>query len=110
MASVTFGATTAAGPPAAARGKPGPGPESKTFAFADGAVYTGQQVLLGGRVVRDGRGEQTNPDGSRYAGQFRADVMAGLGKFSCADGSVYEVRPTTWCTSPPPPQTPHRGG
>ena len=38
---------------------------------------------------RDGKGESTARDGSRYKGDWVAGQMQGMGEMTYADGSVY---------------------
>lgn len=63
---------------------------STSFEFADGGGYNGEYMLDGGRPVRHGQGQQRNPDGTQYTGQWRADAMSGRGKYTAADGGSYE--------------------
>lgn len=40
--------------------------------------------------MRHGTGVQRWPDGSMYEGMWRDDVATGLGRFTFANGDIYE--------------------
>jgi len=43
----------------------------------EGKKYSGQWTFVNGRMVKDGLGVMTWPDGSKYEGQFENDRMSG---------------------------------
>ena len=55
-----------------------------------GKAYTGQWLMMNGKLVKDGVGEMTWPDGSIYRGQFVQDQMEGTGQMVQASGDVYQ--------------------
>ncbi len=61
--------------------------ERGPFELDNGAIYIGQWNKQG---LREGRGTQVWPDGSKYVGYWKNDMANGKGRLIHADGDVYE--------------------
>jgi hypothetical protein len=55
-----------------------------------GKTYKGQWKVKNQKLVRDGFGIMTWPDGSSYTGWFVNDFMCGKGRMTQCTGDVYD--------------------
>lgn len=62
------------------------GVKHQIIKFKNGAIYDGQ--LRG--VIREGKGTQIWPDGTKYDGEWKENNAWGYGKFTHKNGDSYE--------------------
>ncbi|CEG48394.1 Phosphatidylinositol-4-phosphate 5-kinase [Plasmopara halstedii] len=63
--------------------------KSGTFLFSDGSKYIGDYCLVGGKVVRQGRGS-FDAGAEQYEGEWLNDQMHGRGRYCFGTGAIYD--------------------